>query len=57
MSKRERIRLDLKEGEPHYKMFIAIKTKRGATLNTELIRILIKEEYDRMVEKEKRMEL
>jgi hypothetical protein len=43
-----RVRLDLTEGEPHYKMFKFIMQQRGATIATETLRILIKEEYDRL---------
>lgn len=43
-----RVRLDIKENEPHHEMFNRVKQERGVTINNELIRILIKEEYDRI---------
>jgi hypothetical protein len=42
------IKLDLEPSQPHYEMFKRIMKVRGATINNEIIRILIKEEYDRL---------
>lgn len=46
-----RIKLDLKPQEDHCQMFQTIMKYRGVTVNTEMVRILIKEEYDRVQEK------
>lgn len=43
-----RVRLDLKEGEPHYEMFKHVMKARGSTIANEQVRVLIKEEYDRL---------
>jgi hypothetical protein len=42
------IKLDLEPNQPHYEMFKHIMRIRGATINNEIVRILIKEEYDRL---------
>jgi hypothetical protein len=44
----ERIRLDLKTEDPLLEAFRYVRKEKGVTLNTELVRILIKEEYDRL---------
>lgn len=47
----ERLRLDLKPGDPLLEKFRYIKEEHGVTQNTELVRILVKEEYDRIMSK------
>ena len=45
----ERLRLDLKSGDPLLERFRFVKEEHGVTQNTELFRILVKEEYDRLM--------
>ena len=46
--KTEHIRVDVKEGDQLLKVLNFIKDARGLTQNTEIIRLLLKEEYDRL---------
>src|SRR3989304_1986452 len=50
--KTEHIRVDVKEEDSLLKVLNFIKDARGLTQNTEIIRLLLKEEYERLRSRE-----